>query len=123
MSNDVIERFKDELKQHSGRDFVLDSPLGSDHAKFRFLGMFEGHEVLWHTHVYTLKGYRRLHPKFSERQRNFIDMAEEGGDEIRLEIGIQQAAITHPQILMTIKMIHKFKNLRRGFHEWGEVVI
>lgn len=107
-------------------DYKLLSPLGGQTAHIQFKGPFQGKEVLWDTHLVTLREiYRQgiAEAKFSEKDSisllQYIEINEKDPAKLSLTIGIDVAAIDTPTVLKTIIMIHNYKRLRHGRHEYG----
>jgi len=107
-------------------DYTALSPLGGQTAHIRFAGHFHGQQVIWDTHLITLQEIYRQgiatgtfaidHP-ISLSQ--FIEIEEAGPAEMALKIGIDVPAIDTPTVFKSIIMIHNYKRLRIGRHEYG----
>jgi hypothetical protein len=102
------------------------SPLGGQTAHIRFRGPFQGDEVLWDTHLITLQEiYRQGNAtgKYPEKDTislsQFIEINEKDTAEVTLTVGIDVPVIDTPTVLKTIIMIHNYKRLRHGRHEYG----
>lgn len=102
------------------------SPLGGQTAHIQFKGLFQGQEVLWDTRLITLQEIHRQDMSTGKYQEvdsisllQFIEINEKSAAEFALTVGIDVPAIDAPTVLKTIIMIHNYKRLRRGRHEYG----
>jgi len=107
-------------------NFTAVSPLGGQTAHIRFKGPFQGEKVLWDTHLITLQEiYRQgiVAGKYLEKDTislsQFIEINEKDAAEVTLTVGIDVPVIDTPTVLKTIIMIHNYKRLRHGRHEYG----
>ena len=107
-------------------DYTALSPLGGQTAHIQFRGPFQGQEVLWDTHLITLQEFHRQNMaagKYTAKSTislsQFIEINEKGSGEFTLTVGIDAPAIDTPTVLKTIIMIHNYKRLRYGRHEYG----
>ena len=106
-------------------DYKALSPLGGQTAHFQFKGAFQGQEILWDTHLITLREiYRQglAEGKYSENNLvsllQYIEINEKDAAELSLTVGINVATIDTPTVLKTMIMIHNYKRLRHGRHEY-----
>jgi len=100
-------------------------PLGGTAARIRFSGHLQGRDVIWQARLRTLEDVWR------ERQadrpaetpmvlRQFIDIAPDGDPAAwPLEVALAVPAIDAPTVFKTIIMIHNYKRLAPGRHEYG----
>ena len=102
------------------------SPLGGQTAHIQFKGLFQGQEVLWDTRLITLQEIYRQEMSTGKYQEvdsisllQFIEINEKSAAEFALTVGIDVPAIDAPTVLKTIIIIHNYKRLRRGRHEYG----
>lgn len=102
------------------------SPLGGQTAHIQFKGPFQGREVLWDTQLITLREIYRQGlavGKYLEKDTislpQFIEIHEKDAAELALTVGIDVSTIDIPTVLKTIIMIHNYKRLRHGRHEYG----
>ncbi len=97
-----------------------------DRAVLAFTGPFEGREVVWRCELVTLDAeLRRLALEDSSATRglrNFIEIGEPVAEGIPLRVGLALSQVDTAAIDRMILMIRLYKNLRRGRHEYGEVV-
>lgn len=119
-----VQRFSAFLKK-SGLYFWLVEQSG-DRAVLAFTGPFEGHEVVWRCEFVTLDAeLRRLeqeHAQATQGLRNFIEIHEPVAEGVPLRVGLALPRIDTAAIEKMMLMIRLYKNLRRGRHEYGEVV-
>lgn len=86
----------------------------------RFLGTFEGEDVVWDMRLQTLEHWqRRQGGPGSEPGRQFMHIDREPDGALRIEVTLRVPVIDHPTIRKTIVMIRNYKRLRVGRHEWG----
>jgi hypothetical protein len=104
----------------SGQDFIYTGEPAEDRAGIRFLGTFEGAEVIWDATVMTLARYNTQQAMENKpaAQRQFIDIARTGNTLRRIVIGLELENIDTPALLKTIIMIRKYKRLHTGRHEF-----
>ena len=114
------------LKNNQRQDYIALSPLGGQTAHIQFRGPFQGQVILWDTHIITLQEIFRqgvaaghYQGKSSISLPQFIDINEKDTAEYALTVGIDVPAIDVPTVLKTIIMIHNYKRLRLGRHEYG----
>ena len=107
-------------------DYTALSPLGGQTAHIRFAGHFLGHQVIWDTHLITLQEiYRQgiATGTFAADEQisllQFIEIEKTGPTEMRLKIGIDVPTIDAPAVFKSMIMIHNYKRLRIGRHEYG----
>ena len=107
-------------------DYALLSPLGGQTAHIQFKGPFQGQEVLWDTQLITLREiYNQgiAEEIYSEKDTvsllQFIEINKKGAAELTLTVSIDVPTIDTPTVLKTIIMIHNYKRLRYGRHEYG----
>jgi len=99
------------------------TPLGGSMARVRFSGRFQGRPVTWEAELMTLEEAWRqglagsAEPPASLRQ--FIDIRRQTDDRFRLRIGLAVATIDAPTVFKAMIMIHNYKRLRPGRHEYG----
>lgn len=115
-----IEKFRAELARE-GRNYIYTNKPADDRAEIRFLGMFEGSELIWNANVMTLNYYNshRAQAHLPVTTRQFIEVAETGNTARRITIGLDLTRIDPPALLKTIIMVRKYKRLRTGRHEFG----
>jgi hypothetical protein len=107
-------------------DYTALSPLGGQTAHIRFVGQFHEQQVTWDTQLITLQEiYRQgiATGTFAADEpislQQFIEIEETGPTEMRLKIGIDVPAIDAPTVFKSMIMIHNYKRLRIGRHEYG----
>lgn len=99
----------------SSIEYIAHSILGGTQAQIEFSGQFEGQPTIWNATVSALKA----EPDSQEPQ--YIDVKQPNHSNslsLNVEIGLQVSRIDEPTVLMAIKMIRQYKNLRRGRHEF-----
>jgi hypothetical protein len=102
----------DDLLREAGHNFqLLTLDPGGRFARVRFTGYFEGRRVIWDCTLSTL-AFLGLH-------RNFIDVGEQGGAGVAIDIGLDLPSIEVSAIQKTIIMVRQYKLLSAGRHEFG----
>lgn len=116
----AVGRFRASLAG-SAVDFSYVSEPSEDRADIRFIGKFQGSEVVWDATVMTLKHYNasQLHHGGPTTNKQFIDVASTGTEYRRIVIGLAVACIDQPALLKTMVMVRKYKRLQPGRHEFG----
>jgi len=120
----ALSKFKQTLNQ-LGREYILLSSLPCSKIHFKFLGKFEGHEVIWNTQLIALE-----HNSNQQFAKSLIDNnsyleieptteISKPDSEIKLTVGLPLKLITMPVIRKTIIMIQNYKGLKRGRHNFG----
>jgi hypothetical protein len=115
-----VEGFRRALSA-SGQDFICTREPSDGCAGIRFLGEFQGLELVWDATIMTLAFYnrRRGHDGRPAVHRQFIDIAPSGTPLRRIDIGLELEKIDTTTLLKTIIMVRKYKRLRAGRHEFG----
>ena len=113
-------------KAQTGFDYTALSPLGGQTAHIRFSGQFQGKEVIWDTHIITLQEYYRQAIDAGRLAKNvpvelfqYIEIAPKGPTEMTLNLAIDVPVIDAPTVFKSMIMIHNYKRLRQGRHEYG----
>lgn len=99
-------------------DYLPLSEVGTATLRLRFIGPFEGAEVVWEGTFTSLAACRQADPEGS--LRSFIEVHESASGEMTLGVGLPVERFDHREIGMTIRMIRQYKRLARGRHEFGE---
>jgi len=105
----------------SGQDFIYTGEPADDCTGIRFLGTFQGVELVWDATIMTLAFYNECQARNYRPQtrRQFIDVAQSGNILRRIDIGLDLKRIDNPVLLKTIIMTRKYKRLHTGRHEFG----
>ncbi len=101
-----------------GEDFLLLDDSDSEQAHLRFIGPFEGANVVWDCHFTTLAS--ELQRTGFSSLRSFIEIGEAAEQGIPLRVGLNVARVDHPAILKMMVMIRNYKRLHRGRQEFGD---
>ncbi len=102
-------------------------PLDGPSARIRFSGRLQGREVIWQARLRTLEDVwrerlaaRELPADTPMTLRQYIDIARDGDPAAwPLEVALAVPAIDAPTAFKTIIMIHNYKRLAPGRHEYG----
>lgn len=88
----------------------------SDYAHLQFSGPFQGREVCWDTHFYTLEACPYVS---SDTNKGYIEINPVNDNEMKLVVALNITEINHPAILKMMIMIRQYRNLAVGKHEYG----
>lgn len=117
-----------QLEQQQSR-FIALSPINRPQVHIRFPGHFQGHEVIWDARLVTLqslyeqqKAHGRLTHKQSITLRQYIHIHTGQEDLVPVTIALNVPQFDEPTILKTIIMIHNYRRLQLGHHQYGEPV-
>ena len=96
----------------AGADYLCESPLGGTALRVRFIGHFEGQEVVWDAELNALAAT-------NSEARQFIDIGAPSARGIPITIGLRVNCIDRPTLLKTLILVLCYKRLRTGRHEFG----
>jgi len=122
--DNAISQFKQLLNQID-REYVLLSSLPCAKTHFKFLGKFEGREVVWDTQLIALKHYsNQQFVKSLQDKNSFLEIestkkTSNPEAELKLCVGLPIKLITIPDIRKTMIMIQNYKRLKCGRHNFG----
>lgn len=112
--------------QQQGRRYQALSPVDCPQVRIRFPGPFEGRTVIWDAELRTLAYERdQADPQSGTTPsslRQYIHIYPADGEQVPITIALNVPLFDEPAILKTIIMIHNYKKLRPGRHEFGEPV-
>lgn len=107
-------------------EYTALSPLGGQIVHIRFSGQFHGEKVIWDTRLITLQECYQQAVRAGNLAKDkpfqlfqFIEIECLRPTEMSLTIGIDVPVIDAPTVLKCIIMIHNYKRLRIGRHEYG----
>ncbi len=83
-------------------------------AHIRFLGRFEGREVVWDALLHALRVPHPVAP------RPFIEITGRGRHVVTIRIGLDVERLDAPTLHKAVIMVRQYKRLRRGRYEFGE---
>lgn len=83
-------------------------------AHIRFLGRFEGREVVWDALLHALRVPHPVAP------RPFIEITGRGRHVVTIRIGLDVERLDAPTLHKAVIMVRQYKRLRRGWYEFGE---
>ncbi|HLD13464.1 MAG TPA: putative molybdenum carrier protein [Burkholderiales bacterium] len=89
---------------------------GRARAHIQFIGMFEGHEVVWDAKIYALRAPRAV------AARPFIDISSRGSHIIGIKVGLAVEQLDVATLLKAMIMVRRYKRLRRGRFEFGALI-
>lgn len=107
-----------------GTDYLLLSALPASCAHVQFMGRFEGQEVLWNMHLYTLEAYAQT-PDTAKTQidpglRGLMQIAPEATQVFQITVALRVDVIDAPTIQKTILMLRNYRKLARGVQTWSD---
>ena len=109
--------------QELGSDYLLINRLSDQQVHVKFIGNFQGQQLVWHAVIRTLHDYyeselkKTSDDKFELRQ--FIDI-EKKDDGYRISLVLNLDKIDEGAIQKSIIMVRNYKRLSLGRHEYGE---
>ena len=113
-------------RAQTGCEYTALSPLGGQTAHIHFSGRFHGQKVIWDTHIITLQECYRQAIRADNLAKDetvtlfqYIEIEHKGPTEMILNIGIDVPLIDAPTVFKSMIMIHNYKRLRIGRHEYG----
>lgn len=102
------------------------SGINTGQASFQFKGHFHNQPVTWQCTLQTLEHhYQTLiaTQRISETEiimlKKFIHIQDDNSPTPRILIGLDVDCIDEPTIRKTIVMVHNYKKLHAGLHEYG----
>lgn len=101
--------------------YTLIKQDNEQHSHIEFNGQFQGKDVLWDTHFYSIKGYCSEKNIHETNMKQFIDIQQPESDNSRLQltIALNINKVNHQNIQKMMIMIKQYKNLSLGRHEYG----
>jgi len=120
----AVSKFKQKLNQLD-RGYVLLSSVPSAIIHFKFLGKFEGREVIWDTQLIALKhNSNQQIAKSPIAKKSYLEIEpileiSKLDSELKLTVGLPVKQITIPVIRKTVIMIQNYKRLKCGRHDFG----
>ena len=96
----------------AGADFRIDTELGGTVARLRFIGRFQGEDVVWDAELIALAAQ-------AETPAQFLDIGAPTARGMPIRIGLGVSCIDRPTVMKTIIMVRNYKRLHRGRHEFG----
>ena len=116
-----------QMLQQQGSRYQACSAIDQDCVHVRFPGVFQEQGVIWDARLLTLRHEYELQssPEPQAIARNFRQYIEISAGEdnlVPITVALNVPQFDEPTILKTIIMIHNYKRLRLGRHEFGEPV-
>jgi hypothetical protein len=106
---DCVAALRAEL---AGADYRADSELGGASARLRFIGRFQGAEVVWDAELIALAAQ-------AEAPAQFLDIGTPTARGIPIRIGLGVPCIDRPTAMKAVIMVRNYKRLHPGRHEFG----
>lgn len=105
----AVTALRTQLEQ-AGRDYFCDTSLPAPLAAVRFIGPFQGEDVVWQLNLTTLAQARRHAPAPCP----FIEIAAGEAGVHAITVGLELPHIDEPAIRKSIIMVRKYKRLAVG---------
>ena len=125
MQANTLEQVRTVLLEKAA-EYLLLSTLPTNCAHVKFMGRFEGQEVLWDMQLYTLERYAQAleaaRMQVSPDLRGLMQVAPESTQVFQLSIALRVPVIDVPTIQKTILMIRSYRKLSIGVHTWGGAI-
>lgn len=113
-----LEQLRSALAQRDA-DYALLSPLPDTLAHARFIGRFEGGEVLWDMRLFTLARYEQERGKVTEAAlRGLMQIAPVSEHVYQLEVALNVPLIDESVLRKTIVMMRNYRQLHLGLRTW-----
>lgn len=97
-----------------GRDFICTSQPPANRLQVRFIGPFQGRQVVWDMQLGTLLEHRLQAHSDSTFPCPFIEIEEGSEGVFPIKVGLDLAVIDEPVIKKTIIMVRNYKRLVIG---------
>ncbi|MGD8407324.1 MAG: hypothetical protein PVG50_02175 [Thiohalophilus sp.] len=119
------QELQDRLQQE-GRRYQALSPINQSRVHIQFPGHFQEQEIIWDAQLFTLEHEYRQHTsdarQSSQTCRQYIEISPGKDHLVPITVALNVPEFDEPAILKTMIMIHNYKRLRFGRHEFGEPV-
>ncbi|MDH5395998.1 MAG: hypothetical protein OEW97_06955 [Gammaproteobacteria bacterium] len=99
--------------------YTLIQKFNNHHIHFQFNGPFQGKDVLWNTHLYTLSYFAEINCLTNINLKQFIDIEPAASDTMNLQVALNIPVVNEPAIQKMMIMIRQYKKLSAGRHEYG----
>lgn len=96
----------------AGADCRIDSELGGTSARLRFIGRFQGEDVVWDAELIALAAGNGTAPQY-------LDIGAPTPRGIPIRIGLGVPCIDRPTVMKAVIMVRNYKRLHPGRHEFG----
>lgn len=122
---DELAAFRTWLNQHAA-DYQLLGNLPDSKAEVRFIGTFQGQEILWHMTLFTLPRYWRERAGALASHaanlsvRGVLDLRLKEGRAPDLRVALNVPIIDEPVVRKAIILVRNYRRLREGVQVWGE---
>ncbi len=120
-----LRELRQQLAQQECRYLAL-SPIDQPRVRIRFPGQFEGQAIIWDADLRTLhyeyEQARAENPTNAGTFHQYIHIHPVEGERVPIIVALNVPQFDEPAILKTLIMIHNYKRLRLGRHEFGPPV-
>lgn len=99
--------------------YTLIQRFNNHHVHFQFKGLFQGKDVIWDTHLYTLSYFAEINHLSNIKLKQFIDIVPAASDTMNLQVALNIPVVNEPAIYKMMIMIRQYKKLSAGRHEYG----
>lgn len=95
-----------------GADYRVDTDLSGTRARLRFIGRFQGEDVVWDAELIALAAD-------DPTAAQFLDVGAPTVRGIPIRIGLSVPCIDRSTVMKAIIMVRNYKLLHPGRHEFG----
>lgn len=95
-------------------EFKALTPLDKNQVQVQFRGVFKGEAVIWDATISCLKA-----ASGTNRNKQSITIAHQKGIHYKIDIELDVEIITEATIFKSMLMIHNYKRINIGRHEFG----
>lgn len=118
-----LRELHQQLAQQGNRYLAL-SPIDQPRVRICFPGQIEGREIIWDADFRTLRyEYEQVRAENTAPAstiRQYIHIHPAQGERVPIIVALNVPQFDEPAILKTLIMIHNYKRLRLGRHEFGQ---
>ena len=99
--------------------YTLIKKFNKQHYHITFKSQFQGENITWNTHFFTLTNYKEEKNIRDSNLKQFIDIKPIEPNTMQLTIALNIKEVDEPNIQKMMIMIKQYKNLSIGRHEYG----
>ena len=104
----------------TGQSYLLLDQADNQQARVRFIGPWQGHDVVWDCTFVTLAcEWAQVVNDVSPATSCYIDIGSAGDNGVLLRVCLDLPGIDLPAIRKMIVMIRNYRRLRSGRHDFG----
>jgi len=99
--------------------YTLIQQFDAEHVHLHFNGTFQGKNVTWDTHFFTLDKYAAEKNLTSKTIKQVIQIEPGQKNTLKLTVALNIPVVNEPHIQKMMIMIKQYKNLSLGIHQYG----